>query len=171
MLTGACNRASCDGLHTPSVGPDAPTLTLVEMLPSQPDNPWGLIFAVSFEGGAGHVADGNLLIYTGAGLPASMPLQNAFAAESLDFAAEAGRVAVPLSLSQGGVQDDTIVRLGFQLEDAAQKYSNCYTLDIHVDISLAAATPRLTPTVLWAGACRRAPLRPGVQPIVIGAAT
>jgi hypothetical protein len=135
----SCNRAPCAGLHAQSDDPDAPTLTYVEMLPSQPNNPWGLVFGLSFEGGAGKVSDGNLLLYAGADMPNTLALQDAFAASALDFGATAGRIAVPLALAQGGVKDDTVVRLGFQLEDGQGRFSNCFSMDVHIDISNAPA--------------------------------
>lgn len=158
----ACNRASCDGLHNPTLSASAPVLTHVEMLDSQPNNPWALVFAVSFTAPQGQVGDGNVLVYTGANEPASLPLENAFASSGLSFAATTGRIAVPLTLSQGGVQDDAVVRLGFQLEDGQKQYSNCYSMDIHVDIGQAPVTGalQLKSKTLWAGACHKAPFRP-----------
>lgn len=154
LPAAACNRASCDGLHAPTLSASAPRLTYVEMLESQEDNPWGLVFALSFTSATGQVGQGNVLVYTGANEPAVLPLQDAFSSSSLSLSATTGRIAVPLTLSQGGVQDDTTVRLGFQVQDANEQYSNCYSLDIHIDIGLNTTGSRHVKTkTLYAGAC------------------
>lgn len=152
-IAAACNRPGCDGLYAPTLTETAPRLLHGEMLASPPDDPWALIFAFTFADSDGDLADGDLLIFSGSGVPSQMPLQDAFVASELALNATAGRIAVPLNLSQGGAQDDTVMRLGFQVKDAKGQYSNCYSFDIHVDISQASNSSLLPKKVLFAKAC------------------
>lgn len=149
----ACNRPGCDGMYAPTVSATAPHLLHGELLASPPDDPWALIFAFTFEDTDGDLSDGKLLIFSGSGAPSEMPLQDAFVASALALNATSGRIAVPLNLSQGGVQDDTVMRLGFQVQDTKGQYSNCYSFDIHVDISQASNLLSAPKQVLWAQSC------------------
>ena len=131
-----CDRATCIGMHPPTVDRNAPVLVNVEVLHDAQPNPWTLMLAVDYLDRDGDVGNGNMLVYVGASAPVALPLADSFATSELPLAATSGRVGVPLFFGQGAVADDNVLRLGFQLEDALNHFSNCYSLDLFVEVSL-----------------------------------
>lgn len=138
-----CDRPACIGLNPPTQDRNAPMLMHVDVVQEPQPNPWTLLLAVDFVDRDGDVGDGNMLIYMGASSPVILPLAESFATSELKTTATSGRVGVPLTFGQGSVRNDNVVRLGLQLEDAHNHYSNCYSLDlfVHIDLSDPAAYP------------------------------
>lgn len=144
-----CNRAPCAGLHPPTQDPDAPQLVAIEVVSQDVINPWQLNLAVDFTDRNGDMGSGLLEVYVGTSEPTVLALAPYFASSELAYDSRAGRIGLDLNLSSGAVQDDNVLRLGFQLRDALKNYSNCYTLDLHFDVDrLGAFLP---------GRARRAP--------------
>ena len=132
----ACNRDPCGGLHVPTNDPNAPHIVDLQVASIDVINPWQMNFALSFTDANGDLGGGLLDLYVGASEPLSMSLLPYFHTSEVDPTATAGRLGIDLNFAQGGVQDDNVLRVGFQLRDSLRNYSNCYTLDVHFDVDL-----------------------------------
>jgi hypothetical protein len=124
------------GLHPATEDRNAPVLVHVELVEQQVQSPWTLLMALDFTDRDGDLADGNVLVYVGASTPVVLPLRDAFSTSELSPNATSGRIGLPLFVNQGAVPGDTVLRLGFQLQDARQHYSNCYALDLFYTVTL-----------------------------------
>lgn len=139
-LTSGCNRASCAGLHAPTAAKKAPKIVEVRTLSQDVIDPWAIVVELLFLAPNGDASDGNLSMFIGSNTPVTLPLKQYFGTSEVALDATSGRLAIPLHLSSSAVQDDTVLRLGMQLQDGSNMYSNCYTLDLHFAIDKLGAT-------------------------------
>jgi len=152
-----CDRPTCLGLHPASDDRNAPELVHMELLEQSVQSPWTLLMALDFTDRDGDLGDGNVLIYVGASTPVTLPLADAFRTSELSSDATSGRIGLPLFVNQGAVPGDTVLRLGFQLEDARQHYSNCYAMDLFYTVTLPDASQQLQPVTQTALRAERVP--------------
>ena len=152
-----CDRPTCLGLHPATDDRNAPVLAHMELLEQEVQSPWTLLMALDFTDRDGDLGDGNVLIYVGASTPVVLPLRDAFTTSELSPNATSGRIGLPLFINQGAVPGDTVLRLGFQLQDARQHYSNCYAMDLFYDVTLPAASEPLGPVTQAALRAERVP--------------
>ena len=137
VLAGsACDRPACPGAHAPTLDPLAPRLVAVNVLSQDSTDPWALVLEVLFEAPHGDASQGTLDVYVGAGTPISVALFPYFGPSNVDLDAISGRLAVPVHLSSDTVQDDTLLRLGLQMQDGSESFSNCSTLELHVYVEI-----------------------------------
>lgn len=145
FAAAACDRPTCLGMHPATDDRNAPVLARIELL-QQPDTvPWMLMMAVDFTDRDGDSGNGNMLVYVGAGAPVSMPLADYFETSELDLSSTSGRFGLPLFINQGAVQGDTVLRLGFQMQDEREHYSNCYAMDLVYDVTAATGAAAASP--------------------------
>lgn len=152
----ACDRAPCAGLHAPSQRKNAPHIVSVRPLTQDVIDPWSIVIEVVFSAPTGDASDGSLDLYVGASAPVTVPLKPYFAPSGVALDATSGRLAVPIHLASSAVQDDSLFRLGLQLMDGSNRYSNCMTLELHMLVDVVGQRPRLGPRH-YAVACHRAP--------------
>lgn len=150
LSTAACDRPTCLGMHPLSTNRNAPSLVHVALVEQQVQSPWTLLLAVDFLDRDGDVGNGNMLVFVGASSPVTIPLAEAFATSELNPAATSGRFGLPLFVGQGAVPGDTVLRLGFQLQDEREHYSNCYAMDLFYTVDLPTAAQSVGPTTVTA---------------------
>jgi hypothetical protein len=150
LTATGCNRSTCIGLHPPSSDRNAPVIMDIELLPQSIQNPWTMLMALDFKDKDGDLGAGNVLIYVGASGPVQLPLAEYFATSELPMDAASGRIGLPLSLGQGAVSDDNVLRLGFQFVDAREHYSNCYAIDLHFEVTLPSPEEAAVPNTVLA---------------------
>lgn len=141
----ACDRAPCAGLHPPSHRKNAPHIVSVSALTQDVIDPWSLVFELVFAAPNGDASDGSLDLFVGASAPVSLPLKPYFGPSGVALDAKSGRLAVPIHLASSAVQDDSLFRLGMQLVDGSNLYSNCMTLELHMLVDVVGSRPRLGP--------------------------
>lgn len=150
LALAACDRPTCLGMHPLSDDRNAPSIVHIGLVEQQVQSPWTLLLEVDFTDRDGDVGDGNMLVFVGASSPVTMPLGEAFATSELDAKATSGRFGLALFVGQGAVPGDTVLRLGFQLQDAHEHYSNCYAMDLFYTVNLPSAAQSAGPVTATA---------------------
>jgi len=138
-LGAACgdgdNDAACAGKTQSADGSVMPWVSRFRLASQLPGDPWTLVFGISFTDGDGDLGDtGAAEFFVNGYSTTTVDLGQVFALSGVETDARAGEIAVPLRFPDD-TSDGSRVRIAVQLLDAAQRRSNCYSLDMNFSVS------------------------------------
>jgi hypothetical protein len=133
LTLGALALVACGPPPCPEVATEAdtaPVLTEFDVFSQLADDPWTVVFVISFEDSDGDVGVGAAEFFLNGNTSATaVPMFDLFRQSSLPVDATSGRIAIPLRFRED-VQDGAGVKIGVQVVDGAASRSNCYSLDL-----------------------------------------
>jgi hypothetical protein len=122
-----------------------PVITGLVLHSQLEEDPWLLVFDVSFTDADGDLVGGNAELYiNGAKKPgATQPLRDLFRQSAVSDDSTSGHFSLPLRFDET-MPDGAQVQLGLQLVDASGYRSRCYSLTIDFSVSPVLSTQAKT---------------------------
>lgn len=152
LLAVGCGPAACPD-DDPDVDEGNPVIEEIRLLQGVVSgDPWEMIFAIRFRDASGDLGQGKAKVFlNGSSKALEIDLFDTFRQSGLSLDSQAGTLTLPLRFKDS-VDDGARVLMGTRLIDAAERRSNCYSLELRFDVRTVTTLACELWPVLWGAA-------------------